>query len=540
MAVAPVFYSLSPFGAGSSYDLKNGSPTLTISGGVATLTVAQTGNIGVGCDIDFGAGPTNVYIAPNRLGFDSGGTTELKTGDKIEGGTSSATGIVRAIEITGGTWAGGDAAGYLYFSTTSGTWQDNEQINRIKPSSSSDIATADGTLEGNLGNGDTQFVVKDPDGSDASDVGSAQTVNYIYHEWASLSAYEANFTDANHINNADLTAAAVVAHACCYYDHNAFTKDVSVHFSWSGTTNATYYLECFTPTGDSEAINDQRHDGVLNNNRYLLENVGPLPSIHISENYTRIKGLQIHLNTSSNWVLNIYVKKNSVDITGCRIEKNILCNTSSGSNMTGIDVEPLGGGTPTIYIINNIIYDFDIAGISAYVDTGYTINSYIYNNTVHNCGIGIRTGAGAGTEIYYLKNNIVNDCTDDFNGTMHSSSTHNVTDTTGAEGAWGIQADSGNCDGIGADTFKLRDTGQNFTTTVQVGCIVYNSTDTTYSYVTVVDSDTELTLNDDIMDDGEDYVIYTNMYGAVIHDIKAQTTSISVQVIQWQKIKAQI
>ncbi|NIP55958.1 MAG: hypothetical protein GWN13_29875, partial [Phycisphaerae bacterium] len=92
----------------------------TISSGVATLTVAQTGNIGVGCDIDFGAGPTNVYIAPNRIPFNSGGTVELKVGNKITGGTSGATGIVRAIELTSGTWTGGDAAGYIYFSSTTG------------------------------------------------------------------------------------------------------------------------------------------------------------------------------------------------------------------------------------------------------------------------------------------------------------------------------------------------------------------------------------------------------------------------------------
>ncbi|MCK5013631.1 MAG: hypothetical protein KAS66_07415, partial [Candidatus Omnitrophica bacterium] len=83
------------------------------------------------------------------------------------------------------------------------------------------------------------------------------------------------------------------------------------------------------------------------------------------------------------------------------------------------------------------------------------------------------------------------------------------------DGAFGVAADSGNTDGIGADTHKLKDTGQNFLTTVKVGMIVKNTTDTTYSYVTAVVSDTELTLNDDIMDDSEDYTIYTNMYGSV-------------------------
>lgn len=45
-----VYYSVCPFGTG---DLKTGSPTLTISSGVATLSVAQTGNIGAGCRITY-------------------------------------------------------------------------------------------------------------------------------------------------------------------------------------------------------------------------------------------------------------------------------------------------------------------------------------------------------------------------------------------------------------------------------------------------------------------------------------------------------
>lgn len=509
MAVAPVFYSLSPFGAGSSYDLKNGSPTLTISGGVATLTVAQTGNIGVGCDIDFGAGPTNVYIAPNRLGFDSGGTTELKTGDKIEGGTSSATGIVRAIEITGGTWAGGDAAGYLYFSTTSGTWQDNEQINRIKPSSSSDIATADGTLEGNLGNGDTQFVVKDPDGSDASDVGSAQTVNYIYHEWASLSDYEANFTDANHINNADLTAAAVVAHACCYYDHVDQTADTTpVNIDWTGTTSATYYLRVFTPTGSSESINSQRHDGKWNTNKYYMYLTSHWDNIiDIYEQYTVIEGLQFEFLLPTTNSSAIYCTQ-ATNIT-------VIYNIVKGSLGAGATYHTFGirdGNSSAGIIHHNVIYGLkggasDQYGVGIY---GLFGDGYCYCNTVYDNGVGIWDQNAEWT----LKNNIANNNTDDYYPPF-SAGTHNITNLSAQEGAWGFQTDSGNCDGIGADTFKLRDTGQNFTTTVQVGCIVKNTTDTTYSYVTVINSDTELTLNDDIMDDGENYIIYSNMYGSV-------------------------
>ena len=110
---SPVFYSLSPYGTG---DIKTGSPNISITDGVATLTVEQTGNIGVGVCIEYNS--LECWIAPNRIGFDSGGTTELLPGTKIEDATSGATGIVRFVEVTSGTWAGGDAAGWIYFDTT--------------------------------------------------------------------------------------------------------------------------------------------------------------------------------------------------------------------------------------------------------------------------------------------------------------------------------------------------------------------------------------------------------------------------------------
>jgi len=177
------FYSVSP--VGNDVDMKVAA-NITISGGVATLSAAQTGNIGAGCRIEYNS--THAYIAPNRIGFDSGGTTEIKIGDKIEGGTSSATGIVRAVHISSGSWSGGDCAGHIYFEKTTGTWQDNEQINRVKPSNSSNVGTTNGTLEGNIGNGNTEFVVLTATGADASDQ-SSTSVTHIYHEFSSLALW---------------------------------------------------------------------------------------------------------------------------------------------------------------------------------------------------------------------------------------------------------------------------------------------------------------------------------------------------------------
>jgi hypothetical protein len=54
--------------------------------------------------------------------FTSGGTYEIVPGDTVTGATSAATARVVAVSLSGGTWAGGDAAGTLTVDTHSGTF----------------------------------------------------------------------------------------------------------------------------------------------------------------------------------------------------------------------------------------------------------------------------------------------------------------------------------------------------------------------------------------------------------------------------------
>lgn len=57
---------------------------------------------------------------------------------------------------------------------------------------------------------------------------------------------------------------------------------------------------------------------------------------------------------------------------------------------------------------------------------------------------------------------------------------------------------------------KLVDSLQNFTSTVSVGDAVKNTTDGTWTTVTAIDSDGQLSLNTDIMESVEDYEIYSS------------------------------
>lgn len=76
------------------------------------------------------------------LDYDSGGVAEIEAGDTLAGATSGATAIVDAVTLDSGTWAGGDAAGTLMLRRKSGTFQDDENLN--KSGGQANIATVDG------------------------------------------------------------------------------------------------------------------------------------------------------------------------------------------------------------------------------------------------------------------------------------------------------------------------------------------------------------------------------------------------------------
>ena len=77
---------------------------------------------------------------------------------------------------------------------------------------------------------------------------------------------------------------------------------------------------------------------------------------------------------------------------------------------------------------------------------------------------------------------------------------------TSEYGVCSIEVDSGTTTSTTAD--KLVQTGQNFVSTVTVGDIIHNTTDGTFTTVTAVDSNTSLSLDDDIMATSEAFVIY--------------------------------
>ena len=62
------------------------------------------------------------------LGFDSGGTDEISSGDNLTGETSGATCLVVSVDLNSGSWANGDAAGTFTVRRMVGTFRDDEEI----------------------------------------------------------------------------------------------------------------------------------------------------------------------------------------------------------------------------------------------------------------------------------------------------------------------------------------------------------------------------------------------------------------------------
>jgi hypothetical protein len=97
------------------------------------FTIEQYGQAGTVQKIVPGATATGIseeiYRYTERtMAFTSGGTTEIPIGAWILGATSAAVAEVIDVTLTGGTWAGGDAAGSLRLRCQVGTFQAAEKI----------------------------------------------------------------------------------------------------------------------------------------------------------------------------------------------------------------------------------------------------------------------------------------------------------------------------------------------------------------------------------------------------------------------------
>ena len=416
-----VFYSVCPFGTGT---IETGSGTIAISSGVATTSVAQTGNIGIGVCIEYNS---------------------LKC-----------------------------------------------YISRVNSSTSFNVITATG-------------------GTPANQV--AIDITSIHHEYASLSAFEAGFTDVNHINSTNLASSNMMVRACCYYDHVDYTVD-SAEVSFAGydtdtTYTATRYVEAYCPIGGTESINRQKHSGVYDANKYVLEgNAGAsIGFVSIADNIlVHLTGLQVYSPTYASSYRGCIESRFAGALTW--IDSCILRSTVAAYE--GFCVQTAWDtGVATMYIRNSIFYDGNI-GIR--VQGGCTI--YIFSSTIVDCTTGI---VRSSTNIPIVRNVLIKGCTTNYSGTTQAYGGYNVDDSITNAGAHFSSGDTwktGTTTGAAAN--KLIDSGATFITTgVQLKSKTKDS-GTNRSYVTALDSETQLSVNDDHFTSSEAYTVWKNMYGVAV------------------------
>lgn len=324
-------------------------------------------------------------------------------------------------------------------------------------------------------------------------------VNGGNDDYASLTLWEDD-TDG------DITAGDAEV-ALCYDDDGLL--DESDTISFNATTDADSYRAI---RGNS----DDRHLGILSNgaagNGFRVREVdGDNHLFQILEDYIRFEWLQItpDWNVDVNGKDAIYIllvgALNEIRIEHCIIVPDANCQ---GIVHKGIQC---GDADAILYIGNNIIYDWDQANAKG-IDIVNCTTAYIYNNTLYNCVQGLIQSSGT----VISKNDIINDCiTNDYSGTFDVASTHNIGNKAASELAFGAKWSTDTADTNTEN--KLVDSGATFITDdVQVGSVVKNTTDTTYGYVTAVDSETALSLDSDVFPDGDEgYEVYKNMYGAV-------------------------
>ena len=258
----------------------------------------------------------------------------------------------------------------------------------------------------------------------------------------------------------------------------------------------------------------ERHDGIEGgatihyttsaDNSYIL---------FMSSDYVTVEWLHIILtiNTGSRGMASIRSTTNNR--SNFYIYNNLIqMIDGGGDNGTGILQTSSSNGTGGMEVYNNIIWDW-------VCDTGATIDctclsfnndfgqNRVYNNTCFNSDDAWEiTNASS----MVVSNNLSVDCGNScYFGSVSSSSTNNACNDD--QCVYGATFSTGTITSTSAN--KLIDSGATFQTDgVEDDSAVWDTTDSCETYVTNVDSETQLTLNDDCFTGTENYSVYKNFF----------------------------
>jgi len=324
----------------------------------------------------------------------------------------------------------------------------------------------------------------------------------------------------------DGTTSALSGANAAYASYSAFEAAEAVNLD---TANNSMVVNCAGATADTTAANTTGWtmsatdtltiqgdyvpptSGSLYSTSYYRIEVTDATAFTTDEDYVFVDKIQVFLTTTGTGGYNaIYFNAGN----GCRLSNSIV-KASHAVSTSRSGIIYLGGAGEVCHAWNNVIIDINNGAAAVRHITAGTM--YVYSNTVHNATYSLRASVASGM---VAKNNIFQsgDNNEYVNGTLESTSGYNISESATqaqlVDVAQGSSYVTDTTDGTSAS--KLIDSSVNFTSLgIKVGNIVRNTTDTTFSRVTAIDSATQLSLAHNIMVSGEGYIIYTNLWGAV-------------------------
>jgi hypothetical protein len=206
-------------------------------------------------------------------------------------------------------------------------------------------------------------------------------------------ANSATFLNTNDLANNDYDL-----NITCYAD----APDVGSATIYNWNTDATHYIKIYTPVSSGEVGVSQRHNGywLPATTAYTISTTaGSQFVVGILNNFVKIHGLQVSLTgvtTADAIRIDNQVAYLSASAV-IEVAYNLITSSSAVSNIGGVSCWPNSspGANITLKIWNNIIWNLVGGGSSGmYLGCASAPTSYVYNNTIYNCDIGIVSDNG--------------------------------------------------------------------------------------------------------------------------------------------------
>lgn len=220
-------------------------------------------------------------------------------------------------------------------------------------------------------------------------------------------------------------------------DGTAYGAGETATVNCSGTTADTTAVTFAGWDADVTVyVNGDAHTGIYDTGHYRIEVAGN-PVLNIDVTNIKLTSLQITNTATVNYRsgIDINYEAINIDITKCILVGNI---SYLGYGINSDFIGTIG----TIRIWNNILYNWARGGILANVYHITAGTFVIYNNTIFNCaGFGFSDRNNDTDVATYLKNNLIQGCTDDYE-MVHGAGVTFVTadnissDTTSPNNEW--------------------------------------------------------------------------------------------------------